>query len=354
MIPKFNSEFRLQNQSFSSKEEIIEFAKNINQELHLFLIDWFNNKSNIKVHTSGSTGKPKEILLEKKHLINSALATGTYFKVFDKTAALLCLPIQYIAGKMMVVRALTLGWHLTVIEPTSFPLQKINKSFDFAAMIPLQVENEINNLNKINTIIVGGAPISKTLKNKLRLVKSNLFETYGMTETCTHVAVKQINHFKNNDEQVFKALPNVKFKIDERKCLVIEAPNIISEKIITNDVVQLISDKEFTWKGRFDSVINSGGIKLFPEEIENKLTEIIKIPFFVCGIRDEKLGEKLVLIIEESNQNLKESLFSAILNNHHLTKFEKPKEIILVSEIIFTGNKKINRTETLKRIIEFP
>ena len=119
-------------------------------------------------------------------------------------------------------------------------------------------------------------------------------------------------------------------------------------------MVDLKSDKEFTWKGRYDSVINSGGIKLFPEEIENKLAEIMNVPFFVTGLKDEKLGEKLVLIIEKSNQNLKDKLLIEIIKNNNLSKFEKPKEIVFVSELIFTGNQKINRIESLKRIIEFP
>lgn len=346
---QFHKAFRLQGETFKSSEEIIIFSKAISSEVHSFFKQWFNASSFIKVKTSGSTGKPKIIQLQKEDMKNSAKATGKFFNLPENTTALLCMSSNYIAGKMMLVRALTLGWHIDVVEATSSPLKKTSKQYDFSAMVPLQLTNSLSEINSINKLIVGGGVVSKELLAKIQGLKIEIFATYGMTETITHIAVKKLNNFGNviaseTKQSHYKTLPNIKISIDNRGCLVINAPKLSSEIIFTNDLVELVSETEFKWLGRFDSIINSGGIKLIPEQVEEKLTAIIKQRFFVTGKRDELLGEKLILVIEGVEND---EVLASIKKLKTLSKFEIPKEIFFVNQFIETETKKINRKETL-------
>ncbi|MFK5959524.1 MAG: AMP-binding protein [Lutibacter sp.] len=350
---QFHKAFKLQGESFNSSEEIIVFSKIISLEMHSFLKQWFNTSSFIEVKTSGSTGKPKVIQLQKTHMKNSAIATGNFFSLPENTTALLCMSPNYIAGKMMLVRALTLGWHLEVVEATSKPLENTSKVYDFAAMVPLQLTSSLSEIYKVKKLIVGGGGVSKELLGKIQKISTEVFATYGMTETITHIAVKKLNNFGNviaseMKQSHYKLLPDIKIFLDSRGCLVIVAPKISSEKIITNDLVELISETEFMWLGRFDSIINSGGIKLIPEQIEEKLATIIKQRFFVTGILDEVLGEKLILIVEGTKDN---SILTSVKKLKILSKFEIPKEIFFTNQFIETETRKISRKETLKIVI---
>lgn len=352
-INPFHKNFKLQGKSFSSKEELINFSFEISSEIQFFLKQWFNEKTFVEVKTSGSTGVPKIIRLQKKDMINSALATGTFFNLHENTTALLCMSPIYIAGKMMFVRALTLGWHIDVVEAVSNPLAKIDKTYDFSAMVPLQLNNSLSKINNIKKLIVGGGIVSKELVSKIQNIDTHVFATFGMTETITHIAVKKLNNFGNiiaseMMQSYYKTLPNINISKDSRGCLIIEAPNILEEKIITNDLVELISETEFMWLGRFDSIISSGGIKLIPEQIEEKLATIIKQRFFVTGILDEVLGEKLILIVEGTKDN---SILTSVKKLKILSKFEIPKEIFFTNQFIETETRKISRKETLKIII---
>ena len=347
-LEKFHTNFQLNGVSFSSVEDLLTFTEGFCDEIHQFLETWFSKVDFVFVKTSGSTGIPKEIQLQKKQMLNSAIATGNYFNLKENTTALLCLPTAYIAGKMMLVRALTLGWHLDVVKSNSFPLRGIKKKYDFSAMVPLQLENAIDSVGLIKTIIVGGGVVSNQLQQKLQTISTTVFATYGMTETITHIAVKKLNNLKNvtfnsTEKSYYHVLPNVKIYIDVRNCLVIKAPKVCKEVIFTNDIVRLISDTQFEWLGRFDNVINSGGIKLYPEKIEEKLAKIIENRFFVAGIPDEKLGEKLVLIIEGKYQKIS-------IYNTNLSKFEIPKETYFIERFIETETKKIQRKKTLNLI----
>ena len=338
----------LQEVAYSLVKEGEDFEKSIGD----FLLDWLNDKSTVQVQTSGSTGKPKKIELWKSHMVNSAKATGVFFGLAPGSSALLCLSADFIAGKMMLVRAIILGLHLDYVEPSSNPLEQHSKTFDFCAMVPLQVENALNKQDQIKTLIVGGAPVAFTLKELMigKVENSEIFETYGMTETITHVAVKKI-HPPESEKQYFKALPEVKISTDNRHCLVIDAPKISNAIITTNDVVNLISDSEFELLGRYDNVINSGGFKLFPEHIEAKLTPLIKQRFFVVGLPDEKLGQKSVLIVEGDIDA--EKLFREIKLLDTLSKFEVPKEIRTTLQFQETENGKIRRNDTLRAIQRF-
>jgi o-succinylbenzoate---CoA ligase len=187
-------------------------------------------------------------------------------------------------------------------------------------------------------LIVGGVKVHKALEQELVKLPMEIYETYGMTETITHIAAKRIG------EEAFTVLPNVKVAIDDRECLVIKAKKISSEEIVTNDIVELLSDTQFKWEGRYDNVINSGGVKLMPEQIEEKLSTLIPRRYFVSGVADDNLGEKVVLYVEGEPLEIDESIFSV------LKKYEKPKEIVFIPKFKETATGKIMRKDSLKVI----
>jgi O-succinylbenzoic acid--CoA ligase len=300
-----------------------------------FLLEWFDKKSFITVTTSGSTGIPKKINLEKQAMINSALATAEFFDLKAGNRVLHCMSTAYIAGKMMLVRSIVLGFEMDFVTPSSNPLKGNQHHYDFVAMVPMQVQNSISELHKVKKLIIGGAKISETLLNQLLEVPTQIYETYGMTETITHIAAKRIG------EKAFTVLPNVAISCDERGCLVIAAPRISATNIVTNDVVELLNATQFRLLGRIDNVINSGGVKLFPEQIEVKLSDKIKERFFVIGIPDEKLGEQVLIVIEG-----KPTIFDDLVFEN-LALYEKPKAIRFVSKFIETESGKVKRGETI-------
>lgn len=344
-----HSNFKLNGKGYS-KVELLTYAQTLStgktyeKGIGSFLIDWLSTSQTVQVTTSGSTGKPKNISLKKEQMIHSAMATGRYFNLQTMNTTLLCLSADFIAGKMMLVRAMVLGLHLDFIDPSISSISKIDKKYDFSAMVPLQVEASLDKLHYLQKLIVGGAPISIGLRTKLQNAKTEVFETYGMTETCTHVAVKRLNN------SAFKALPNVTFSIDERNCLCIDAPKIVDETIVTNDVVKLENSTGFAWLGRYDNVINSGGIKLHPEQLEAKLSTFMKPNFFVAGMPDDALGTKLILLVESTKKA--PELLEEIIASGLFTKYELPKNINFLPEFVRTKNGKIQREETLKILQE--
>ena len=235
----------------------------------------------------------------------------------------------------MFVRGFILGLDMDFVAPSSFPMQKNDTKYDFVAMVPLQAKNSINELKDVKKMIVGGVSMSSTLENQLSHLPTEVYETYGMTETITHIAAKRVG------EKAFTVLPNVTISYDENNCLVIHAPKISNEIIVTNDLVELVNENQFVFLGRHDNIVNSGGIKLIPEQIEEKLSDKIVQRFFVAGKPDDTLGEKLVLVIEGEKQKISDSIFK------DLDKYEKPKEVLFVYKFIETDNGKIKRKETL-------
>jgi o-succinylbenzoate---CoA ligase len=305
------------------------------QPVGKFFLDWFDDNSFMYLQTSGTTGAPKTIKIEKQAMVYSALATGDYFDLSPGDKVLHCLPVQYIAGKMMFVRAFILGLDIEFVAPSANPLHKNEYKYDFAAMVPLQAQNSIKALVDVKKMIIGGAAMSTNLENQLAKIKTQVFETYGMTETITHIAAKRVG------EKAFTVLPGVTISYDDKNCLVIHAPKISDDVIVTNDLVELVNENQFVFLGRLDNVINSGGIKLIPEQIESKLSSHIKNRFFVTGIPDEKLGEKLILVIEGEKYSIDETIFN------DFDKYQKPKEIRFVSKFKETENGKILRKESL-------
>ncbi|MBP6558084.1 MAG: AMP-binding protein [Flavobacterium sp.] len=301
-----------------------------------FLLDWFDSKDFIEMQTSGTTGIPKVITVSKQAMVESAIATGDFFELQPGNKALQCLPVKYVAGKMMLVRAMILGLDLEFVAPSSHPLRHNEIDFDFVAMVPLQAQNSLIELKKVKKMIVGGAAINKNLEKQLLKLPTQVFETYGMTETITHIAARKLG------EKAFTVLPGVTISYDDRKCLVIHAPRISDDVIVTNDIVELLNENQFVFLGRMDNVINSGGIKLIPEQIEEKLAHKIHQRFFITSKPDTELGEKVILIVEGEKHDFGEDLYD------ELDKYEKPKEIVFIPKFSETGSGKVMRKETLQ------
>jgi len=309
-------------------------------DVNQFISEWLNGEEELILQTSGSTGKPKSISMKKEWMKNSAQLTENTFGLKKGDSALLCMSIKYVAGKMMVVRALELALDLKVVEPSSSPLKDIDDQIDFAAMVPLQLENSSNDLDKVKTLIVGGGQVSLQLIKKLQNISTQIYETYGMTETLTHVAIKPLNGPNKSD--IFSALDGIHFEIDERDCLVINAPMLSPESIVTNDIIELINDISFRWLGRFDNVINSGGVKIIPEVVEAKLASVISNQrFFIAGETNNKLGERVVLFVEGDEMPI---------SFESLEKFERPKEIYFIRNFVETGSGKICQKETVNMV----
>jgi len=251
---------------------------------------------------------------------------------------------------MMIVRALYSKLNLICIEPSLLPLKDIPEDLiiDFAPLTPMQLHG-VTNIGSIRKILLGGGPVNAELEQASQTLGAAIFHGFGMTETFTHIALRPING--SDKSPVYHGLEGVRFTTDDRDCLIIQVP-FLPEPIVTNDVVELINEQSFIWKGRADHVINSGGIKLFPEEIEKKLETILSNRFFIAGLPDETLGEKLCLFIEgpifDTNEisTLREKI-DLLLN-----KYEKPKEIIFIDKFCTTGSGKIKRGETVKYFCE--
>lgn len=327
--------------------KILDFSKNnfesLNPEIQWqqsilgFLDEWSSKDDFVIAHTSGSTGTPKEIRLPKSAMRLSAKLTGEFFDLKTGNTALLCMPVNFIAGKMMIVRAVELGLKLCCTEPKSrIDLAEYPK-LDFVPMTPMQVEKSFDSIHKIKTLLIGGAPLSDELRNKLLQTKTDAYESYGMTETITHIGLKKIS------EKFFQCLNQVEIRKDERNCLVIRTP-YFDDEIVTNDLVEIIDRKHFKWLGRFDHVINSGGIKLIPEQIEEKLKPYVQQEFIISSLPDKTLGEKLILIIEGDK-------FDLSIPKDVLDKFENPKEIYFIKEFPRTESGKVKR-QALKEICQ--
>ena len=338
--------FRLDGQSFSGKHDLTEYVS-IHYPGHAgFLKDWFSDDKHIRLQTSGSTGTPEKIVFPKEKLVKSAGRTIRFFDLPPQTKALLDLPSAFVAGKMMWIRALTGGWHLTVKNPG----EEIGKDeyFDFGAMVPKQIAKNIDRIEQIAKLLSGGSHPPEMLLQNLKEKRNLIFQTYGMTETLTHIAVMPLTNpaaifLKTANPSVYTALEGVSFAVDERGCLRIK-DRYLDLDLITNDVVELTDGKSFVWKGRYDNVINSGGIKIFPEEVERKLSAFIEGRFIVTSVPDDEWGEKTVLAVEGDAFELDYGIFELA----GLKFYEKPKEIRFIKKFPETDSGKVKRNEVKK------
>jgi O-succinylbenzoic acid--CoA ligase len=242
---------------------------------------------------------------------------------------------------MMVIRALVAGLNLLWEEPSSMPSLTRYGRINFCSMVPLQVFNSFSNyefFRNIDILLIGGTEIRSELKAMFRDVHNRTFETYGMAETCSHIAMRKISG--ENSDQYFKTLPGIKVSEDKRGCLIVHA-SFLDEPVITNDVVELIDDETFIWKARYDSLINTGGIKIKPEELEAEISKVLDTDFSVIGIPDKKLGQKIVLVVESDSPVDEEELFEAL--SEVLDKNKLPKNIFYVKELPRNSAFKVER-----------
>ena len=316
------------------------------EEVTSFIKSWANDEKVIAIHTSGSTGNPKNIELAKEKMQISARKTLEYFKLEEGSSALLCLSLETIAGKMMLVRSLLGGLKLHVVTVSTNPILTLKNPIDFVALVPMQLEAAIDTafekLKSIKTILVGGAPVSEELIQKLKDKKITVFQSYGMTETISHVAIRKIGF---ETEEYYEALPGITFSSDEQR-LIIDYPEVLSEKLRTNDCVNLIDSKHFQYLNRYDFIINTGGIKVNPEEIELKLKPLLKQAFFIWFVKDVHLGQKIVLVVQEKvNLKLKKKDFT-----HYLNKYEIPKNYCQIKDFVLSKSQKIDRIKTMEKI----
>ena len=312
-----------------------------------FLSDWFDDQDYLSVQTSGSTGKPKALDIPKRFFINSARMTLDFLRLKSGDRALLCLSPTYIAGKMMVVRALIGGLKLTLVSPQVSAILNLDDVFAFSAMVPTQVQTILNRpagLDKISMIgklLIGGGPISRELEERLSTLDNQIFATYGMTETVSHIALRRLNG--PDHSPYYKTLSGVKIRADENNCLIIDAPTLADKTIHTTDLVKMVGDDEFDVIGRFDHVINSGGIKHYPEVIEQKLVPFITDRFIISSLPDTRLGEKLILIIEAEDRLKYNGKKLEKTLKENLLPYEVPKKVFFLGAFPVVGNDKLSR-----------
>ena len=324
--------------------------RNFHLQVLGFIQEWLNDSEFIYANTSGSTGNPKSIRLKKESMINSAELTGRFLNLNSTVRAMLCLPVEYIAGKMMIVRAFVCGYDLALVKPGANPIGESDNKTDFVALIPYQLYHSLESLKRkpAMKIIVGGGEIPFVLEEKIKTLRHDIFATYGMTETCSHVALRKING--KDRTEIYTALEGITFEQDERECLVINAPMLADQKVITNDVVSLMDKTRFKWLGRFDNVINSGGIKIFPETIENKIAGLIEHEYFIGAVADTQLTHRSVLVLRQKRLSEQEKDKIVQKLEKVLSKYEMPKEIHCMAKFVYSPNGKLLRKQTMDKL----
>lgn len=318
------------------------------QDLDAFLEEWHNDESTVLVHTSGSTGTPKPMLVEKERMRASARLTCRFLNLKEGDSALLCMPLQYIAGKMVVVRSLVAGLQLIPVAPCGHPLKGLQEAPIFAAMIPMQVYNtlqvpeEKEILMRIKHLIIGGGAIDTPLAKELSTFPNGVWSTYGMTETLSHIALRRLNGKEASEWYI--PFDDVHIELSEEGTLTIHAPRVCKEVLKTNDIAEINSDGHFRILGRKDNTINSGGIKIQMEQVESTLREHLEVPFQITAAPDAKFGEIVVLLynkVEDVNEIQR-------ICQQVLPTYWQPKRYQPVNELPLTGTGKPDRATARK------
>lgn len=318
-----------------------------------FVVDWSNTKDWVPARTSGSTGRPKNIKIKKEHILAIAKRTLNFLDLKPGDSALLCMPNRFIGGKMMIARSIIGELDLHIAETSSTPEIPAGRTITFAAVVPMQLhsivsdEAQAKEWKKVKKIIVGGGQIDPRLEEKLQDWPNEIYESFGMTETISHVALRRVNGKKN---EAFQVLEGINISTDDRNCLVLESEVLPESPLVTNDIIELVDDRNFKWVGRADNMINSGGVKIIPEVIEKLTKPFLNTKFFFTGLPDEKLGERVVLVIE--SQPMAEDDQAELMKDlkGQLHKYELPKEILFLDSFAETENGKLNRKKTVAQI----
>jgi len=302
----------------------------------------------ISARTSGTTGDPKTIGIPRNDLVASAELTTATFGLKANDRALLCLPCDFIAGKMMVVRAMVLGLNLHLADPRGGLLERldVNDRFRFAAMVPQQLlkamqEDPERVERQFHTILLGGGPVSEAMIAQLRGLRTAVYQSYGSTETVTHVAFRRLNGADRSDH--YTALGAVSFTTDARDRLVISSPHLSTKEHITNDLVELIDATHFRWLGRFDNVILSGGKKVFPEQLESRSAAVLPYPHYFIATPDPVLGQAVSLVIESDRSEPEVTAEAMSALRSVLDKHELPRMLRVVRSFARTSSGKIIR-----------
>ena len=306
-------------------------------EINDFIREWESDCGYIVAHTSGSTGTPKEIRLPKSDMRVSAKATNSRFGITRRSVIAAPLSVDYIAGKMMCVRAIEAGCELLEMPVSNKVI--IDRRIDLLAIVPSQLDSLLAQPDApqlVKNIIVGGAPMNDQQLAAIVNKGLNAFATYGMTETCSHVALKKIC----GHETYFEAMPGISFSQDRRGCLVIQAPAYSFGNLTTNDIVEIASPTEFRWIGRFDNVINSGGIKISPERLEKEIARYVDRPFYITSAKDDRWGEVPAIVFEGTASEVQDILDLLASKIDHKTC---PKKARAVRALPRTANGKIFR-----------
>lgn len=313
-----------------------------------FYAEWNNGSDKILVHTSGSTGTPKPMMVEKRRMEASATITCDFLKLKAGDTALLCMPLDYIAGKMVVVRSIVRNLKLISVKPSGHPLQGLTEAPVFAAMIPMQVYNSLNVpeekelLMQIKHLIIGGGAVDEKMEKELKDFPNAVWSTYGMTETLSHVALRRLNG--QEASCWYTPFDSVDVSVNNEGCLVIDAPRVAETRIVTNDIAEIAKDgRHFRILGRKDNVIDSGGIKIQIEEVEAALRKHLAVPYMITKKNDHKFGEIVVILVESKDTDNIRKICEA-----YLPKYWQPKLYISVEQIPLTQTGKPARSEAIK------
>ena len=319
------------------------------QDLEAFLQEWQNDEPTVWVHTSGSTGTPKPLQVEKERMCASARLTCSFLGLKEGDSALLCMPLQYIAGKMVVVRSFVAGLKLLPVAPCGHPLKDLTEIPTFAAMIPMQVYNTLQvpeeraKLMEIKHLIIGGGAIDDALGRELKTFPNHVWSTYGMTETLSHIALRRLNGAEASDW--YTPFENVRIRLSKENTLIIHAPSVCAEELTTNDIAEINDEGKFRILGRKDNTINSGGVKIQIEQVEATLKEYLDVPFQITARKDTKFGEIVVLLYNK----VKEEADIRRICEEKLPAYWVPKIYLPVKELPLTGTGKPDRA-TARRI----
>lgn len=334
-------------------------------QLFSFLQEWISGKETFTQPTSGSTGIPKLITLTRKQMLISATTTVQRLGWTASDTALICLHPGFIAGKMMLVRAIETGMAMVVTEPQLDPLAvleiKQRQHLTVTAMVPMQLEhlcrhygNTLSTITALRSVLLGGAAVPSGLQAVLPACKVPVWHTYGMTETCSHIALRRVDGKK--PEGTFTVMPGVRLSVDKRGCLVVEGEVCLDGRVVTNDLVELLDEHSFLWLGRYDNTINSGGIKLHLDALEDTigtmlLAEGIANRFMLTAIPDAKLGQALTMVVEEADtrSNSAERIRQTLIE---LPSYQRPKHLILLAAFPLTLTGKVDRQGILQHAMQ--
>jgi len=327
------------------------------EEALTFLQEYLKGNQKFRFYTSGSTGPPKEVWLTREQLQHSAQTTAEVLNLRQDFKCLVCISTNHIGGKMMLVRGVEIGMDLFLVPPKSIPEIPEGVSFDFVALIPLQLQHLVSSdiglgfLNSCQVVIVGGGQVSSTLEEMLSAVDTPIYQTYGMTETASHIALKKLN--QPGKQNSYRILDGIVIEQDLNGCLIIRGEVTNNQPLTTNDVVEIESPNSFKWVGRFDGAINTGGHKVLPETIEPVIRRClqaygVQAPFITIGIADNTWGERVTLVIESAKLNSKQLQQVRACLSSKLKNYQVPKSIETVNRFPITPTGKVDN-EQIKR-----